>query len=87
MEQYKKQFRKWNWSKNLRTTEAIWMVNKAEKRKREEKKDTIFDYRGQKHTRESLQQRFQGKKNQLEQTNIASGMMGLPYVTFRLTYP
>jgi hypothetical protein len=54
------------------------MLNKAEKRKREEKKDTVFDYRGQKHTKESLQQRFHGKKSQLEQTNVAGGMMVPP---------
>jgi hypothetical protein len=74
VEQYKKQFKKWNWSKYLSTKEALWMENKAAERKREEKKDTIFQYRGQTYTEESLQQRLQRKKNQLEGNPIATGM-------------
>ena len=38
------------------------MDNKAAKRKLEEKKDTIFEYRGQTYTTESLKKRCQKKE-------------------------
>ncbi|CZR60682.1 uncharacterized protein PAC_10578 [Phialocephala subalpina] len=68
LEQYKKQFKKWNWSKYVPTKEAFWMDSKATKRKREEKKDTIFDYRGQTYTKQSLQPRLQRKRNRPAET-------------------
>jgi len=76
IEQYKKQFKRWNWSKNLSTTDARWMEEKAAKRKREDK-DTIFEYHGQTYTTESIQQRLQRRKNQLEETIGLAGMMAL----------
>lgn len=72
VEQYKKQLKKWNWSKYLPAKEAFWM-GKAAKRKREEKKDTIFNYCGQTYTKQSLQQRLQRKKNRLEETIFSAG--------------
>ncbi|KAF4625886.1 hypothetical protein G7Y89_g12275 [Cudoniella acicularis] len=72
VEQYKKQLKKWNWSKYLPAKEVFWMENKAAKRKREEKKDTIFDYRGQTYTKQSLQSRLQKRKNQEEEATISA---------------
>jgi hypothetical protein len=86
IEQYKKQFKKWNWSKYLLANEASWMDNKAAKRKLEEKKDTIFEYRGQTYTTESLKKRYQKKKAQAEEATISAGMVAIkPYVDFSLT--
>jgi hypothetical protein len=85
-EQYKKQFKKWNWSKYTPANEASWMENKAAKRKLEEKKDTIFEYRGQTYTTESLKKLCQRKKTQAEEVTISAGMVAIkPYVDFSLT--
>jgi hypothetical protein len=75
IEQYKKQLKKWNWSKYLPTKEAFWMENKAAKRKHEEKKDTVFDYRGQTYTQQSIQQRLQRKKIRQDETVVSAGII------------
>jgi hypothetical protein len=75
VEQYKKQFKTWNWSKYLPAEEAAWMNDKAAKRKREEKKDTVFTFRGQTYTTESLHQRLQRRKTQMEETIASAGMI------------
>ena len=44
--QYKEIFGAWGWRKNLPSEYAQWMARKAEKRKREDDKDTIFHWKG-----------------------------------------
>lgn len=46
--QYKERFKSWGWRKNVSGHEAQWMVNKANKRKNEEKKETVFIIGGSK---------------------------------------
>ncbi|KAF8849071.1 hypothetical protein BDZ45DRAFT_810268 [Acephala macrosclerotiorum] len=46
MKRYKEQFDAWGWRKNLPGEYAQWMAQKANKRKREDGKDTIFIYGG-----------------------------------------
>jgi len=75
IEQYKKQLKKWNWSKYLPTKDAIWMEHKAAKRKQEEKKDTVFNYHGQTYTQQSIQQRLQRKKIRQDETVASAGMI------------
>ncbi|MCJ1381030.1 hypothetical protein MMC17_004139 [Xylographa soralifera] len=45
---YKERFKTWGWQKNLPGDKAQWMTQKATKRKREDKKETIFLFGGQK---------------------------------------
>ncbi|KAI0902167.1 hypothetical protein F4806DRAFT_28518 [Annulohypoxylon nitens] len=52
---YKDKFKLWGWQKNLSSERARFMAEKAEKRKREDGKDTVFLYRGQTWTRERVQ--------------------------------
>ena len=44
--QYKEQFKLWGWQKYLPGGKAQWIVKKADKRKREDGKDTVFYYGG-----------------------------------------
>jgi hypothetical protein len=53
------------------------MEGKAAKRKHEENKDTIFEYRGQTYTTESLKKRGQKRKNQAEEVTISAGMIAI----------
>jgi hypothetical protein len=43
---YKEKFEVWGWRKNLPGEYAQWMAQKAHKRKREDRKETIFLYGG-----------------------------------------
>ena len=43
---YKESFKSWGWQKNLPGQYAQWMTEKAAKRKREEGKDTVFNFGG-----------------------------------------
>ena len=43
---YKTMFKEWKWQKNLSTETALVMAEKAKRQKREEGKNTIFDFRG-----------------------------------------
>lgn len=43
---YKERFKAWGWQKNLPGQYAQWMTEKANKRKRDENKDTVFSYGG-----------------------------------------
>lgn len=52
MKAYKTKFKAWKWQKNLPFEHAAWMAAKAQKREREEAKDTVFIYGGSKWTRE-----------------------------------
>jgi len=58
----------------LPTKEAFWMESKAAKRKHEEK-DTVFDFRGQTYTQQSIQQRLQRKKIRQGETVVSAGMI------------
>ncbi|KAH8884179.1 hypothetical protein GQ53DRAFT_830103 [Thozetella sp. PMI_491] len=42
---YKDKFKEWGWQKNLPTKIALFMTDKAKKRKRDKGKETIFTYR------------------------------------------
>lgn len=59
------------------------MEDKASKRKREENKDTIFEFRGQTYTTAGLQQRRPRKKNRQTETGIPRGMI-VPYLILSL---
>lgn len=43
---YKAKFKEWNWQKNLPVGTALFMKEKAKRRKREEGKDTVFSFGG-----------------------------------------
>ena len=43
---YKTKFKEWNWQKNLSADTALKLKGKAERRKREEGKDTVFSFGG-----------------------------------------
>lgn len=65
---YKLQFKKWDWQKNLPATHSRFMVEKAHKRKLEEKKDTIFEFGGQQWDHDKYARLVRGSKAQgLEQ--------------------
>ena len=49
---YKEKFDAWRWQKNLPGEHAHFMVKKANKRKRDENKETTFIYRGLRWTAE-----------------------------------
>ncbi|KAK1771936.1 hypothetical protein QBC33DRAFT_566069 [Phialemonium atrogriseum] len=64
---YKDKFKEWNWQKNLPARHAHFMTAKATKRKREEKKDTIFFYGGQTWTSERAERTLlRTKKTRLD---------------------
>ncbi|KAF5654111.1 rhomboid family [Fusarium sp. NRRL 25303] len=52
---YKLQFKKWDWQKNLPATHSRFMVDKINKRRREERKETVFTFGGQKWDYEKVQ--------------------------------
>ncbi|KAF5705093.1 rhomboid family [Fusarium mundagurra] len=52
---YKLQFKKWAWQKNLPATHSQFMVDKINKRRREERKETVFTFGGQKWDYERVQ--------------------------------
>lgn len=43
---YKKKFSEWEWQKNLSSTTAMFMIQKAKQRKRDSNKDTTFHFGG-----------------------------------------
>jgi hypothetical protein len=43
---YKAKFKEWNWQKNLPVGTALFMKEKAKRRKREEGKETVFSFGG-----------------------------------------
>ena len=43
---YKSKFKEWDWQKNLSTDMAVVMAGKAERRRREEGKETVFSFGG-----------------------------------------
>jgi hypothetical protein len=43
---YKAKFKEWNWQKNLPVDTALFMKEKAKRRKREEGKETVFSFGG-----------------------------------------
>ncbi|KAH7410602.1 hypothetical protein BKA64DRAFT_358129 [Cadophora sp. MPI-SDFR-AT-0126] len=43
---YKEKFKSWGWQKNLPGRHALWMTQKAVKRKRDDDKETVFFYGG-----------------------------------------
>ena len=43
---YKTKFKEWNWQKNLSADIALKLKETAERRKREEGKDTVFSFGG-----------------------------------------
>ena len=43
---YKDRFKIWGWQKNLPGQYAQWMTHKANKRKRDDDKETVFFYGG-----------------------------------------
>lgn len=43
---YKERFKVWGWQKNLPGQYAQWMTQKANKRKRDDGKETVFFYGG-----------------------------------------
>lgn len=76
VEQYKKQLKKWAWSKYLPAKAGNWMLNKAAKRKQQDEKETLFEYRGQKYTVDSVRQRLQRKKNHPNEANEINDATG-----------
>jgi hypothetical protein len=74
LDQYKKQFAKWKWSKYIPAKAGNWMLQKADQRKREEGKDTEFEYRGRSLTETSIQGRIERKKGGPH----AQGPLGIP---------
>ncbi|KAJ4299753.1 hypothetical protein N0V90_004999 [Kalmusia sp. IMI 367209] len=65
VDQYKKQFAKWKWSKYVPAKAGNWMLQKADQRKRDEGKDTEFEFRGRLLTGTSIQRRIEQKKGGL----------------------
>ncbi|KAH8728462.1 hypothetical protein GQ44DRAFT_757375 [Phaeosphaeriaceae sp. PMI808] len=61
LDQYKKQISKWKWSKYIPAKAGGWMLWKADQRKRDEGKDTAFEYRGQLLTKTTIQTRIDRK--------------------------
>ncbi|KAL1880104.1 hypothetical protein Daus18300_001467 [Diaporthe australafricana] len=52
---YKDKFKIWEWNKNLPISHANFMVDKAKKRKRQDEKETVFLFGGQRWTEERAQ--------------------------------
>ncbi|RSL68711.1 hypothetical protein CEP54_002754 [Fusarium duplospermum] len=59
---YKSQFDKWGWQKNLPATHSSFMVHKAEKRRLEENKETIFEFGGRRWDYEKAYSSFMRNK-------------------------
>ena len=49
------------------------MLSKARKRKQEDDKETLFEFRGQEYTEDTIRQRLQRKKLEPEKSNVAAG--------------
>ena len=77
---YKDMFKEWQWRKNLSSTEALWMLGKANQRRQEEFKDTVFESGGRVFTMEVVQKR--AKRTQRPQT-VAGGFSPLYHLCFR----
>ena len=69
VDQYKKQFKKWKWSKNIPTQIGRFICQKADQREMEEGKDTEFEFRGQTLTRANIQ-------SWIERNKVASHPQG-----------
>jgi hypothetical protein len=72
-DQYKKQIKKWKWGKYLRDEDAIWMLRKADARRKDEK-DTEFKYRGQILSQDDIIGRLARKKIDLESTALSPSL-------------
>jgi hypothetical protein len=55
VDQYKKQFKKWKWSKNIPMQIGEFIRQKADQREMEEGKDTEFKFGGRLLTRANIQ--------------------------------
>ncbi|KAF6834491.1 hypothetical protein CPLU01_04956 [Colletotrichum plurivorum] len=85
---YKLQFKKWDWQKNLPATHSRFMVEMAHKRKREENKDTIFEFGGQQWDHDKYTSLVRGSKAQrLEQVQDYSTPTGVSYMTPKYNAP
>ena len=68
---YKEKFKAWGWRKNLSGPVASWMTQKADQRKRDSGKDTVFSYGGlQWNTSQAQKSASRSKK---ARTEIISG--------------
>ena len=76
-EQYKKQFRRWKWGRNIKAKEVGWMAKTAEKR-RVKDKDTLFVLRHQHLTEEDIRDRLTRMGEELGKSIMAGGTMSLP---------
>jgi hypothetical protein len=75
LDQYKKQTKKWKWSKNLHKGHAAWMIRKANERyKNEDGKETEFRYGGQVWTKDSILARTDRNKTNQECSALTPGM-------------
>ncbi|KAF2817425.1 uncharacterized protein BDZ99DRAFT_15735 [Mytilinidion resinicola] len=74
-DQYKKQFRRWKWSKNtcIPNKEGLWMLHKAEQGKVEHDKDTMFEFRGQILTEGNTRPRLERKKVEMQTQSLSLG--------------
>ena len=69
---YKEKFKAWKWQKNLPGDHARFMVREAEKRKREENKETTFIYRGLQWTK----QRAEASASRTKKANPSDEITG-----------
>jgi hypothetical protein len=65
VDQYKKQFKKWKWSKNIPMQIGEFIRQKADQREMEEGKDTEFKFGGRLLTRANIQSWVERNKGDL----------------------
>ncbi|KAM0277130.1 hypothetical protein ACHAO9_012640 [Fusarium lateritium] len=63
---YKLQFKKWGWQKNLPATHSLFMVDIINKRRREQGKETVFSFGGQKWDYDKVQSLPRKKAQRLD---------------------
>ena len=68
---YKRKFKEWRWSKYLPAEKADWMLRKAEKRKGESQKETLFHVGGRNLSVENIQRKV--KRPKIQDVEILDG--------------
>lgn len=67
----------WGWNKNLPIAHAYFMADKAKKRKRQEGKDTVFEFGGQRWTQERAEStvvRYSMRTKKVRPEEVVEGM-------------
>ena len=76
---YKDRFKMWGWQKNLPGPHAQWMTLKANKRKRDDGKETVFFYGGLKWDKSKVQKSALRSKKVSTGTDVIGEQLEKPW--------